>query len=292
LTTSVHEAEKLSLEQIQAFLLSSEGIHFAGEKPEQGYRWMERVLCHRRYHQQGRWARGLVRRYLEKMTGLSRAQVTRLIGRYRKRGNIQALPYQPHRFPRRYTRADLEPLATVDEAHENLSGPATRRILEQEYREYGKLEYERLAFISVAHLYNLRKQPRYRERRFRYIKTRPLRWPSENGGDPIRKAGPVFCGSTPCTKAIRREATACFISMPHTSEQFWRLGYGGGENCCVGCYVTSRIDLPNCPKGSEVVIFYSRKFRCVGRVTGSEQAAFAFFIAMAASATIKCFPNH
>ena len=27
--------------------------------------------------------------------------------------------------------ADLELLATVDEAHENLSGPATRRILER-----------------------------------------------------------------------------------------------------------------------------------------------------------------
>jgi len=169
----VHEAEKLGLEQIQAFLRSSQGIHFAGEKPEQVYRWMERVLCHHRYHQQGRRARGLVRHYLEKMTGLSRAQVTRLIGRYGKRGKIEALPYQRHRFPQRYTRADLELLATVDAAHENLSGPATRRILEREYRQYGKLEYQRLAAISVAHLYNLRKQSRYRERRLHYVKTRP-----------------------------------------------------------------------------------------------------------------------
>lgn len=169
----MYEAEKLGLEQIHAFLVCSKGIHFAGEKPQQVYRWMERVLCHHRYHQQGRRARGLVRRYLEKMTGLSRAQVTRLIGRYGKDGKIEALPYQRHRFPQRYTRADLELLATVDEAHENLSGPATRRILEREYQQYGKLEYQRLASISVAHLYNLRKQPRYRERRLHYVKTRP-----------------------------------------------------------------------------------------------------------------------
>src|SRR5450756_1427717 len=63
-------------------------------------------------------------------------------------------PYRRHRFPQRYTRADVELLATVDAAHENLSGPATRRILEREYRQYGKPEYERLSTISVAHLYN------------------------------------------------------------------------------------------------------------------------------------------
>jgi hypothetical protein len=62
-----------------------------------------------------------------------------------------------------YTRAGLELLAAVDEAHETLSGPATRRILQREYRDYGKPEYERLAAISVSHLYNLRQRPRYRE---------------------------------------------------------------------------------------------------------------------------------
>ena len=81
--------------------------------------------------------------------------------------------YRRHSFARRYTRADLELLATVDEAQENLSGPATRRILERECRHYGKVEYERLASISVAPVYNLRRQPRYRERRLRYNKTRP-----------------------------------------------------------------------------------------------------------------------
>ncbi len=131
------------------------------------------VLCQQQYHQQGRAARGLVRRYVGKMTGLSRAQVTRLIARYGRCGRIEVAPYRRHRFPQRYTRADVELLALVDEAHENLSGPATRRILQREYQLYGKPEYARLATISVAHLYNLRRQPRYRERRLCYVKTRP-----------------------------------------------------------------------------------------------------------------------
>jgi transposase InsO family protein len=173
LTTSVHEAETLNLEQMEAFLRASEGIRFEGESAKQVYPWMERVLCQQQYHQQGRGARGLVRRYLAKMTGLSRAQVTRLIARYGHCGKIEVLPYRRHRFPQRYTRADVELLALVDEAHENLSGPATRRILEREHQQYGKPEYARLAAISVAHLYNLRQQPRYRERRLHYVHTRP-----------------------------------------------------------------------------------------------------------------------
>jgi transposase InsO family protein len=173
LTNSVHEAETLNLEQMESFLRASEAMRFEGETRQQVYPWMERVLCQQQYHQQGRAARGLVRRYVGKMTGLSRAQVTRLIARYGRCGRIEVAPYRRHRFPQRYTRADVERLALVDEAHENLSGPATRRILEREYQLYGKPEYARLATISVAHLYNLRRQPRYRERRLCYVKTRP-----------------------------------------------------------------------------------------------------------------------
>jgi transposase InsO family protein len=173
LTIHVHEAEKLSLEQIQAFLNASQEIRFAGETQPQIYHWIEQVLGRQGYHQQSRPARGVLRSYLTKMTGRSRAQVTRLIARYRKSGSLQPAPYRRHRFPQRYTRADIELLATVDAAHENLSGPATRRILEREYRQYGKPEYERLSTISVAHLYNLRQQPRYRERRLSYTRTRP-----------------------------------------------------------------------------------------------------------------------
>ena len=169
----MHEAEKLSLDQIETFLNASEEIRFEGENREQVYGWVEQVLRQQHYRQQGRKARGLLRRYLEKMTGLSRAQVTRLIARYRANGELRPTHYRRHRFPQRYTGADIELLATVDEAHESLSGPATRRILQREYQDYGKSEYQRLASISVAHLYNLRHQQRYRERRLNYTKTRP-----------------------------------------------------------------------------------------------------------------------
>jgi transposase InsO family protein len=209
LTTSVHEAEKLSLDQIRAFLQASQTIRFEGECRPQIYQWIEQVLCLQQYHQQSRGARGLIRLYLAKMTGRSRAQVTRLIARYRTRGTVQPGVYQRHRFPQRYTRADLELLATVDEAHENLSGPATRRILEREYRQYGKPEYERLASISVAHLYNLRQHPRYRERRLHYTKTRPVavaigerRCPDPQGQPGYLRVDTVHQGDAPAGQGV------------------------------------------------------------------------------------------
>jgi hypothetical protein len=59
LTIHVYEAEKLSLEQIEAFLNASEAIRFEGETQAQIYRWVEAVLARQEYQQQSRRARGL-----------------------------------------------------------------------------------------------------------------------------------------------------------------------------------------------------------------------------------------
>ena len=55
------------------------------------------------------------------MTGLSRAQTTRLIARYVATGQVRMESGRRHRFPTRYTQADIELLAQVDEAHETSS---------------------------------------------------------------------------------------------------------------------------------------------------------------------------
>jgi transposase InsO family protein len=170
---SVHQAEKLDLEGIGRFVAASGEIRFESADRRQVYGWVEGLLIGQRYAQQGKAARGLLRRYIEKMTGLSRAQVTRLIARYTASGRVEPTVYRRRCFPQRFTRADIELLASVDEAHETLSGPATRRILEREVEFYGRQQYVRLASISVAHLYNLRKSQRYRERRLNYTRTRP-----------------------------------------------------------------------------------------------------------------------
>jgi transposase InsO family protein len=209
LNISVHEAEKLSLEGMVRFVEASQGIRFESKNREQVYGWLERVLVGQEYALQGKAVRGLVRRYIEKMTGLSRAQVTRLIARYTATGIVQPTVYRRRRFPERFTRADIELLAAVDEAHETLSGPATRRVLEREVQVYGKQEYARLAGISVAHLYNLRKSQRYRERRLHYVKTRPTtvsigerRKPDPQGQPGYLRLDTVHQGDQPEAKGV------------------------------------------------------------------------------------------
>ncbi len=142
----MQNTSKLNLQQIQQFLHSSEEIRFKGKGRAEIYTWVARTLRQHGYSRQNRADKGLLRQYLVKMTGLSRAQITRLIQQYRQGGELQPARYRRHRFARKYTPADVELLAAVDEAHETLSGPATRKILEREYQQYQQREYERLAW--------------------------------------------------------------------------------------------------------------------------------------------------
>lgn len=167
--------ERLSLEQIRTFLAASEEFRFEANNREELYGWVTRTLVEQEYSVQKREAKGLLRRYVRKMTGLSRAQVTRLIGRYLTSGVVKERNYRRNRFVNRYQTADVKLLAEVDEAHETLSGPATQKILHREFHDYGDKRYQQLAGISAPHIYNLRKSRVYREKKITFQKTRPVK---------------------------------------------------------------------------------------------------------------------
>ncbi len=186
------DTEATSLEQIQAFLAGSEEVRFAGQRREEVYGWIEKTLVRHQYAGLDKPGKGLVRRYLSRMTGLGRAQVTRLIALQRRTGRVKAAVYQRTKFATRYTGADVNLLAYVDKAHGNLSGPATCRILEREHRDYGQVAYVRLASISVAHLYRLRNSAAYRKRNTSYQPTRPTPIPIGERRKPQPRGEPGF----------------------------------------------------------------------------------------------------
>ena len=190
----MHTATPLSLEQIRTLLEATEAVGFEGRHRQEVYDWVHQTLRQQHFDQLPRSARGLVRRYLEKMTGLSRAQITRLVALYLNGEPVQPKPYRRHRFPQRYTREDIERLAALDAAHDTLSGPATQKLLQRAYDEFGDKAYERLARISVAQLYRLRQSPRYRQQHITYQPTRPTkvslgerRRPDPQGGWPEQR---------------------------------------------------------------------------------------------------------
>jgi hypothetical protein len=167
-------------------------VRFAGQRREEVYGWVEKTLVRLQYASLDKPGKGSVRQYLSRMTGLSRAQVTRLIALQRRTGRVKAAVYQRTKFATRYTAADVNLLAYVDKAHGNLSGPATCRILQREHREYGQAAYVRLASISVAHLYRLRNSVAYRKRNTSYQPTRPTPIPIGERRKPQPRGEPGF----------------------------------------------------------------------------------------------------
>lgn len=168
----MQNAENLSPEQMREFLNSS-GIEFSGGGRAEVYAWTEGVLIGQEFGRQGKKARGLIRAFAEKATGKSPSQMTRLIRSYLDTGKVEAKAYRRHKFSARYTAADVALLAEVDRVHERLSGPATRCILQREWKQFGQPCYERLAGISVAHLYHLRHSAAYRRQAAVFEPTRP-----------------------------------------------------------------------------------------------------------------------
>jgi hypothetical protein len=164
----VHEAEKLSLEQIRLVVSASEGLRIESANRKQMYGWVESVLA----CPTGNGARGLLRRFLEKMIGLSRAQVSRPISGFTACRQVRMAEYRRHRFALPTRGPTLSCWLRSTRPHETLFGAATMSILKREFELYGKDEVERLAKISNGHLYNLRHSQRYRERLLHSTRTR------------------------------------------------------------------------------------------------------------------------
>jgi transposase InsO family protein len=186
------DSEAENLEQIREFLAGSGKVRFTGLRRAEVYSWVERTLVRHEYARLGRANQGLVRQYMARMTALSRAQVTRLIAGHRRTGRVKAAEYQRTKFAARYTSTDVGLLAYVDKAHGNLSGPATRRILEREYADYGQVVYQRLAGISVAQIYRFRNSAAYRKRNTSYQPTRPTVIPIGERRKPQPQGSPGY----------------------------------------------------------------------------------------------------
>ena len=83
----MNETKLQTLAQLQSFLAGTQDIALRVPKSAY-YRFMERVLKRFGYASLSRCDKGWMLRYLERMTGLSRQQVTRLVRRYRKSGKV------------------------------------------------------------------------------------------------------------------------------------------------------------------------------------------------------------
>ena len=128
----MNDGQLQTVELVRGFLEGSEVVEFRGLTAQEKYYWIEEVLIRFRYHRLKRTEKGVIRRYIEKVTGYSRSQVSRLIAEYKRTGRLRRMQYRRHRFPRKYTPSEIGLLARTDELHGWLSGPATKKIMERD----------------------------------------------------------------------------------------------------------------------------------------------------------------
>jgi transposase InsO family protein len=173
----MNEVQVRTVEQVREVLQGTQALEFRGAQDDEGrYAWIQGVLQRLAYRQLKRGDRGVVRAYLQRLSGYSRAQITRLVSRWLHGERLSKQYRAPeHAFARRYTPADVALLAEVDRAMNTLSGPATVCVLRRQRDVFHDLRFERLAEISVGHLYNLRNSAGYRNQRVVQTKTRPTK---------------------------------------------------------------------------------------------------------------------
>lgn len=172
--TIMNDSHIQTLEQVRQFLGGVAVMEITIPSKTEGYRWIQGTLVRFRYLTLGKADRGLIRRYLQQISGYSRAQIARLIKQYRKTGRIQRRQRTVKGFTSKYTREDIRLLAGLDELHGTLSGPATKKLCERAWQVFKQAEYQRLAGISVSHLYNLRQSTPYSRQRGKVDKTHPV----------------------------------------------------------------------------------------------------------------------
>lgn len=165
-----------TLEQIEAFLSGTQPVAFgiASTKQER-YDWLQKTLIKWSYQTRSRRERGLLMRFMARVSGYSPAQLKRLIKQQRDTGTVTHRPARTNGFKRQYTDADVRLLARIDNLHGTPSGGVSKKLCERAFHRFGSTEYERLSAVSVAQVYLMRKTRHYQLKHLTHTKTNPTK---------------------------------------------------------------------------------------------------------------------
>ena len=108
-----------TIEALDNFLKGNQAVAFSvlGNKQER-YQFIRKLLVKFSYITCSKLDKGLIKRFLMKVTGYSRAQLSRLIEQYRGTGKIEWKPSRDNGFTKKYSDKDIRLLAKTDQRHE------------------------------------------------------------------------------------------------------------------------------------------------------------------------------
>lgn len=191
MTITMNNTRPINIQEMKQVLDSTGAISFQAVDKKEMYEWIENILRENKYLKLKKKHRGIVRRYIQKMTGLKKSQMANLVRQFKTTTRIKVKEYERNSFPKKYTRQDISLLAEADLALRKLAGPATAAIFKREYELFGKHEFKKLSRISSSHIYNLRGEQPYRDKTKLFQKTKPRNVPigERRKPDPEGKPG-------------------------------------------------------------------------------------------------------
>ena len=103
-----------TIEAIQQFLDGTQAVAFGiATNKQERYRWVQKTLVKHQYILLNKADKGVITRYLIKVTGYSLAQTKRLIRQYVQTGEVSVKFARNNGFKRAYTDADIRLLASI-----------------------------------------------------------------------------------------------------------------------------------------------------------------------------------
>lgn len=168
-----------SIEEMKNFLQANNKIQFKIETRKDKYNYISEILIKYRYNKASKKHRGIIKKYLSKVTGYENTQIKRLIKKW-KQGKLlcglEKIGNNKNGFKRKYDPEDIALLIKTDVAHKTRCGRVTSEHLKRELFVFGKDEYANIANISQSHIYNIRKENRQylTSEAIKYSKTNPV----------------------------------------------------------------------------------------------------------------------
>lgn len=166
----------VSVAQLREFAKLSNSAKFKSNSSKvETYKWVEKTLGKFRYFSLKKLDRGIIKKYVMNMTGYSEGAVDKLIAKKKKFGRIIVKERTQNSFITFYEPRDISLLADVNNITLHQNGRALKEMCKSMYNDFNDLRFEKLARISVSHLYNLKKTRVFESKYLHYTKTNPVK---------------------------------------------------------------------------------------------------------------------
>src|SRR3989338_6570102 len=149
MTLTMNDSHINNINQIEEFIKvagknknnKNNCIEFECRSQKERYVWIDQTLGRFRYFSLRKKEKGIIRKFIKTLTGISASQLTKLIAKKKRLGRLFFDQSGHHKFAVTYTTADVALLVVTDNAHSRLSGKATKKIFEREYQIFHKNQY-------------------------------------------------------------------------------------------------------------------------------------------------------